>query len=192
MSDMNDFMEYGWEDEIVNEGTDFVLLPEGDYDFTVTGFKRGRFDGSDKLLACNKAIVTITVWGAEDKIELTENFLLCNKMEWKLSQFFLSLDMKKHGEPLRMNWNAVNGKKGKCHIYIDNYKKKDGSDGQSNKIKKFYAYDETVQTIQPVNQPAQQNYYNNPPVQQNTYAQPAQQNAGDTAAPSSGWKAGAF
>ena len=28
---MDNFMEYGWEDEIVNEGGDFVLLPEGDY-----------------------------------------------------------------------------------------------------------------------------------------------------------------
>lgn len=26
---MDNFMEYGWEDEIVNEGGDFVLLPEG-------------------------------------------------------------------------------------------------------------------------------------------------------------------
>ena len=37
---MDNFMEYGWEDEIVNEGGDFVLLPEGDYDFTVSKFER--------------------------------------------------------------------------------------------------------------------------------------------------------
>ena len=39
---MDNFMEYGWEDEIVNEGGEFVLLPEGDYDFTVAKYERAR------------------------------------------------------------------------------------------------------------------------------------------------------
>ena len=43
---MDNFMEYGWEDEIVNEGGDFVLLPEGDYDFTVAKYERARHEGS--------------------------------------------------------------------------------------------------------------------------------------------------
>lgn len=148
---MEDFFEYGWEDTIENEGSDFVLLPEGDYEFTVTKVDRGRHNGSDKLPPCNKAIVSITVWGENDKAELTENLMLCNRMEWKLSQFFLSLGLKKHGEPLKMNWQAAVGKKGKCHVYIDNYKNKNGEDRQSNKIKKFYAYDEDVQTVKPNN-----------------------------------------
>ena len=33
---------FGWDDEIKNDGPDFVLLPEGDYLFTVTGFERAR------------------------------------------------------------------------------------------------------------------------------------------------------
>lgn len=168
-----DFREYGWEDEISDEGSEFVLLPEGDYDFTVSKIERGRHPGSEKLPPCNKAIVTLTVFGESDSIDITENLMLCNKMEWKLSQFFLSLGMKKHGEPLRMNWTGAVGKKGKCHVYVDNYKNKNGEERQSNKIKKYYAYDEQVQTVQPN---TQQTY--------NTqYAQPA-------AAPT--WKAGQF
>ena len=31
---------FGWDDEIKNDGPDFVLLPEGDYLFTVTAFER--------------------------------------------------------------------------------------------------------------------------------------------------------
>lgn len=46
---MDNFMEYGWEDEIVNEGGDFVLLPEGDYDFTVAKYERARHEGSAKV-----------------------------------------------------------------------------------------------------------------------------------------------
>ena len=40
--------ELDWDDEIERE-SDFVLLPEGDYDFTVTGFERARHEGSEKL-----------------------------------------------------------------------------------------------------------------------------------------------
>ena len=46
---MDNFMEYGWEDEIVNEGGDFVLLPEGDYDFTVAKYERARHGKSAAL-----------------------------------------------------------------------------------------------------------------------------------------------
>lgn len=129
---MDNFIEYGWEDEIVNEGGDFVLLPEGDYDFTVTKVERARHNGSEKVPPCNMAKVTFTIWG------------------------------------------AVMGKKGKCHVYVDNYKNKNGEDRQSNKIKKLYAYDENVTTVQPAKQ-------TQPAPQQ--YSQPAQ---------TGGWKAGAF
>lgn len=146
---MDNFKEFGWEDEIVNESSDYILLEEADYDFTVSKVERARHPGSDKIAPCNMAKVTFTVWGKEDKIEITENFFLCNKMEWKLSQLFLSVGMKKHGEPLKMNWSAIIGKTGKCHVYVDTYTKRDGTEGKSNKIKKYYAYDEQVTTVSP-------------------------------------------
>ena len=188
--DNNDFSEYGWEDEISDEGKEFVLLPEGDYDFTVTKIERARHAGSEKIPPCNMAKVTVTVWGPEDKIDITENLFLCNKMEWKLAQFFLSLGLKKHGEPLKMNWAAAQGKTGKCRVYVDTYKKKDGGEGQSNKIKKFYAYDENVQTLSPQTPYSQPQQYQQAPQSQqyqypqaNQYQQPVQ---------GVGWKAGSF
>ena len=141
---------FDWEDEIVDEGKDYVLLPEGDYEFTVSKFERARYDGSEKIPPCNNAKVTLKITGEEGEIEITENLFLCKKFEWKLSSFFLSIGQKKHGEPLRMNWNNVVGAKGRCHVYVDKYTKKDGSSGESNKIKKYYAYDEEVNTVKPV------------------------------------------
>ena len=38
--------ELGWDDEITSDSGGFLLLEEGDYDFTVTAFERGRFPGS--------------------------------------------------------------------------------------------------------------------------------------------------
>ncbi|MBQ7757039.1 MAG: hypothetical protein IJX42_00385 [Oscillospiraceae bacterium] len=170
--------EFGWDDEISDEGSEFVLLPEGDYDFTVSKFERARHQGSEKMPPCNMAKVTFTIWGAEDKIEIVDNFYLCDKFEWKLSALFLSIGLKKRGEHLKMNWNLVTGAKGKCRVYVENYHKKDDKEGEktgySNKIKKFYAYDETVQTVQPNTvQPSTTPTYTAPPS-------------------NSGWKAGAF
>ena len=48
MSEME--RELDWNDEIEKD-SDFTLLPEGDYDFTVESFERGRHPGSDKLPA---------------------------------------------------------------------------------------------------------------------------------------------
>lgn len=53
--------ELDWDDEIEKDGPEFTMLPEGDYDFTVTGFDRERHPGSAKLPPCNKAVVHIRV-----------------------------------------------------------------------------------------------------------------------------------
>lgn len=50
-----------WNDSIENDGQEFIVLPEGDYNFTVTDFERGRFPGSAKIPACNKASLTLRV-----------------------------------------------------------------------------------------------------------------------------------
>ena len=57
--------EFGWDDEIENDN-EFQILPDGDYNFTVTGFERGRHQGSAKLPPCNKAIITLNVADGKD------------------------------------------------------------------------------------------------------------------------------
>lgn len=164
---MSDFeRELGWDDQIADEGGEYEPLPEGDYNFTVKSVERARSKGEGKLPACNMAKVTLTVHGDRDR-EITVNLVLHSTLEWKLSQFFLSIGMKKHGEPLHMNWPGAVTKTGNCHVTVRTFKKKDGGEGKSNDISKFYAYDEVVNTIQPTAQPV---------------AQPA----------SGGWKAGSF
>jgi hypothetical protein len=167
--------EYGWDDEILEEGGEFELLPEGDYNFTVAKVERARSSGKGKLPPCNMAKVTFDIYGPDNKHEITENFILHSSMEWKLSQLFLSVSMKKHGEPLRMNWTAIVGKTGKCKVSIRTYKKNDGSEGKTNGIQKLYAYDEQVTTVSP---------------QPNSYSQPT--NSFTSNGTSGGWTPGAF
>lgn len=171
--------ELNWEDEISDETGDFEPLPEGDYAFTVGKIERARSKGEGKLPPCNMAKVTLAVHGTDRDRDITVNLVLHSSLEWKLSQFFLSIGLKKHGEPLRMNWTAAMGKEGKCHVSVRTYKRKDGGEGKSNDITNFYAYDEVVNVVQPIQQTAPQ-YYAQP-----QYQQPSAPAAG-------GWTPGSF
>lgn len=131
--------ELEWNDEISKEGGgEFVLLPEGDYSFTVDSYERARHNGSEKLPPCNKAIVKIRISAKEGETILTHNLFLHTKTEGLLSEFFMAVGLKKAGEPLRMNWNMVPGATGRLKLGVRNYKNRDGEDRQANEIKKFY------------------------------------------------------
>ena len=145
--------ELGWDDEISRE-SDFTIIPEGDYDFTVTGFERGRHDGSEKLPPCNMAIVSLAVALPDGStMTLKHRLFLHSRCEGLLSAFFTGIGLKRKGEPLRMNWNAVPGAHGRCKITVRSWKGKNGEDMQSNDIKKFYDPAD-IPTPQPA--PAQQ------------------------------------
>lgn len=133
--------EFGWDDTITKDSSDFILLPEGDYNFTVESFERARHTGSDKLPACNKAILTLRVDAPEGTVKITHNLFLHSKTEGLLSAFFSSIGQKKKGEPLKMNWAQVPGSTGKCKIGIHTYTK-DGEERKNNDIKRFYPKEE--------------------------------------------------
>lgn len=111
--------ELGWEDEITQDGGGFVTLTPGDYQFTVTGIERTRHtpnpQNPGKLPACNKAIVSIEIETAEGTAQLKHNLFLHTSTEGMLSAFFGAIGQKKHGEPLKMNWNII-GAKGVCSV----------------------------------------------------------------------------
>ena len=130
--------ELQWDDTITKDSSDFILLPEGDYNFTVESFERGRHGGSEKLPPCNKAVLTLRIETAEGTARITHNLFLHSKTEGMLSAFFTCIGQKKKGEPLKMNWNQVPGSSGRCKIGIHSYKNRDGEDRQSNDVKKFY------------------------------------------------------
>ncbi|KLU68081.1 MAG: hypothetical protein RHS_6130 [Robinsoniella sp. RHS] len=134
--------ELGWDDEIEKEGSDFVLLPEGDYEFKVESFERGRHAGSEKLPPCNKAVIKLKIDSDQGTAFITHNLFLHTITEGMISSFFTCIGEKKKGEKVKMNWSAVPGATGKAKIGIHSYKNKDGEDRQSNEIKKFYPKEE--------------------------------------------------
>lgn len=135
MAEMNG-RALSWDDEIEQE-SEFTLLPEGDYDFVVESFERGRFDGSEKMPPCPMAILNLRVTGKEGATTIQHRLFLHTKSEWALSAFFKSIGMKHTGEKVRMDWNKVTGAHGRCHVTVRTYVGNDGSDRQANQVRRF-------------------------------------------------------
>lgn len=141
---------YGWDESDIpdpNEGG-FTIIPGGDYPFRVTKFVRERHtpnpDGSGSLPACNKAVIDVEIDGGEHgQVTVEHNLFLHSKCEGFLCQFFTSIGLREHGDPLRLQWDKVVGATGVCRVFVDKYTVKGGNSDdpkdqrESNKIKSF-------------------------------------------------------
>jgi len=145
MADINNNqnMMIDWNDSIENDGQEFVLLPEGDYNFVVTNFERGRFPGGPKIPACNKASITVQVTAPEGVSIIKFDLLLYRTLEWRISAFFRCIGQKKHGEKLTMDWNKVIGSQGRAHFKQRTYVNQSGDEKTVNDLDRFIDYDPT-------------------------------------------------
>ena len=98
---------------------------------------RAFHNGSEKLPKCPKAELEIELTGPEGTTRVNHNLFLHQKTEGLLSAFFISIGLKKHGEPLAMNWNAVPGAHGRCKVKIREWTNDKGEVKQSNQIERF-------------------------------------------------------
>lgn len=178
MSDYNNNQgfELGWDSAIENDSPDFILLPEGEYDFTVKKFERERHNGSDKIGPCPKAVLTLSIDTPQGEATVRKDLLLHSRLEGLLCEFFTCIGQRTHGQRVTMNWNAVPGARGRCRI--GTYTGKNGN--QYNEVKKFLEPKQGTQVPQ-YQQPHQ---YAGAP--QNTPTAPPQPSAGG------GWQGGKF
>lgn len=192
---MNNDMEIlGWDDE-VEEGSPFVLLPEGEYPFVITNLEKGIYEkpaNRESKIPANapKATVTIEIQSPTgETTTLTENFYLYKKMQWKINQFFTSIGAPKNAEgKVKMNWGTVLGARGKVKLIVNNYKDRSGNDAQNNRIDSFLEPETSnYQNAAPQGQQMPQQNYQQPPMQQATPGMQQQGNVtpfpGNTAAP---------
>lgn len=138
----NENLAMDWDDSIENESGDFIILDEGDYNFKVTNFERGRFPGSTKLPSCPKATISVEVKTNKGIAMARFDLLLCRSLEWKLCSFFRCIGQKKHGEKLKMNWNAVLGSTGRAHFKPKEYENSKGEKKTVNDVERFIDYNE--------------------------------------------------
>lgn len=132
--------ELNWDNEIENDGPEYVLLPEGDYDFEITGLERSRYTPGEgaKLPACNMAILTVRLTDGVNETAVKHRLYLHSSCEGLLCAFFTAIGQRKHGERFKMDWNKVTGSKGRAKVSVRTYTNKYGETMQTNEIKKFY------------------------------------------------------
>lgn len=130
--------ELDWDEGFtLDASSSFELVPEGEYSFTVTKLERQRHNGSDKLPPCPKAVLTLQLSGNGVTGTMTHNLFLHTKTKGLLSAFFISIGVGKDGEHVQPDWSKVLGATGRAQISVRKYTKRDGTEGESNDVKKF-------------------------------------------------------
>ena len=143
-----------WNATISNDGNgEFVVLPEGEYEFLVTKFEKSVFDGSNRIPKCNMAELELAVRAESGTSLIRERLFLDESMEWKLCQFFSCIGQRAHGDKYVMDWSKVLGAKGRAHIVINEYVGQDGATRQNNKVKKYLPAAKPVAQDDPANLP---------------------------------------
>lgn len=154
-----------WDSTIEKESS-FVLLEPGEYNYKVTNMTRGQYTpGPNAKIteACPMAELELEV---TDSIGQTatvkENLILHTSLEWKISQFFISIGQKIKGQPFVPNWAQVVGATGRGEFDTRKYTSK-GEEREANQVKNF---------LEPVaGQPVQQQPQQTQPVQQQAQQQ---------------------
>lgn len=127
-----------WDDEFSTETKSFVVLENGEYDFSVKAFERAWFDGSTKLPPCPKAELTLEVETAEGVASIKENLFLVDNAQWKVATFFRSLGLLQgSSKSFKPQWHAVVGGCGRAKITKRTYKNNNGDDVTVNNVKEF-------------------------------------------------------
>ncbi len=136
----------GWDDEVSDadagikgsgEKDALVVLPEGEYSFTVNKVERGSFGGSAKLPPCGMVKVGVILDG-DDKGHgyATTRFFMHTKTLWRIYEFLTALGLHKPDDgATRIPWNKVEkGMTGRCKVKVHTH---DGK--ESNEVAKWIA-----------------------------------------------------
>lgn len=166
--DNNEFLS--WDGAFTAEESQYTLLPEGTYPFTITKMERKVYTGnSTKILSGTPyAEVTCKVDGGQlGSTIVTERLYLLKSFQWKLTQFFKAIGQPVViGQAFQPNWNAVIGSNGTAKVIQHSYVSRDGQERINNSIESF----EDPQKVQ--GQAAQSPQQQTAPVQNQQPTQP--------------------
>jgi len=151
-------------------GSDFILLPKGDYDFIVSSWSQEEYvDKQSNNKPRKRMVINLQIQDPETgkTVSIKESIPLKKKLAFKFSQLFTSVgDLGKDSEKA-MDWETLNGKGGRLSLSHREYNGK-----QYHNVDSFLPPDTQAQATQPAPQFTQQPVQQ--PVQQNVQ-QPVQQ-----------------
>jgi hypothetical protein len=132
---MSDYLD--WDSPIEDDGSESKLIEPGRYPFKITNLDKTISTGA-KTAGAPMAVITVRVEHEDGEyIDIKEKIVLVKTLEWKLCQLFTAIGQRQKGEKLQPRWNAVIGSRGHCDVIIEDYKKRDGTDGKAVKIARY-------------------------------------------------------
>jgi len=90
---------FDWDDDAEVQGSQFELLPDGEYDYEIVGFKRERFPGSAKMAACPVAVLQLRCTNAQASGTGFCRLFLNSKVVWRITAFFKSCGLMRPDTP---------------------------------------------------------------------------------------------
>ena len=105
-----------WDDEVEKDELEYVLLPEGEYFFTVLSVERGTAQGKDGKPDYPQARVKLEIENDIGPATTMKFFPLLKSREWLIGSFFKSIGLKNRGEKGRMRWNEAKGRRGRARF----------------------------------------------------------------------------
>lgn len=128
----NDWLD--WDTTTFAAGNDFVLLPEGDYGFTILKTERERCqDGAPKLT------LTLDVDGGElGHVQLKDGIKWVGSMQWKIASVLEAVGAERDGEGnVTGSVEACVGMMGAAHVGVRKWIGKDGKERESNQVERY-------------------------------------------------------
>lgn len=137
---------YGWDDEVQASDSGFIVFPEGDYDFKVVDFERGRVKNG-KNAGANQAIYTLRIMDTTGGSSEEKYFIpLVDSLRWKATKFFKSIGAipadTESGQNVRFPWSNVVCMTGRCHVKPRKWTGDDGEDHDANEVTAMLVGDE--------------------------------------------------
>lgn len=135
----NNGYELDWDSTISADEQQYVVLPEGDYNFMVDHIDRSYVgESSERYAGAKMAVVYLNIEvPGQDSVQLKENFILHSNFAWKIGSLLVSTGLKKKGEDIGGNyWQKLPGTRGRCRVTQTAGKK--NPDQKFNNVAKFY------------------------------------------------------
>jgi hypothetical protein len=138
---MSDHLD--WDSPIESKEIKTKLIEPGHYPFKVINLEKTISTGP-KTSGAKMAIITVRIEHDEGEyIDIKDKIVLLKSLDWKIFQFFISTGQCQKDENNKWKtidkppWDASIGRRGHCEVIIEDYKKKDGTDGKAVKIAKY-------------------------------------------------------
>lgn len=139
MASNNNGFELDWDSTIDQDEQQYVVIPEGDYDFIVDSVEKSFVgDNSEKYRGMKMAIVHLNIQVPDmGEVPMRENFILHSNFAWKIGSLLVSTGLKKKGESIQGSyWNKLPGARGRCKV--GQTASKNNPERKFNSVQTFY------------------------------------------------------